>query len=62
MLAEFGPADLRDWAAGLGVATFVGTSGRVFPTEMKAAPLLRNWLHRSLQAGKRTLEWLWRGE
>jgi uncharacterized flavoprotein (TIGR03862 family) len=51
MLAAFGPADLRAWAAGLGVETFVGTSGRVFPTEMKAAPLLRAWLHRLRQAG-----------
>jgi uncharacterized flavoprotein (TIGR03862 family) len=38
--------DIRDWAHGLGVKTFVGTSGRVFPEEMKAAPLLRAWLHR----------------
>ena len=37
---------VRDWAKGLGVSTFVGTSGRVFPEEMKAAPLLRAWLHR----------------
>lgn len=37
---------VRDWAQALGVGTFVGTSGRVFPTEMKAAPLLRAWLHR----------------
>ncbi len=37
---------VRDWAHGLGVETFVGTSGRVFPTAMKAAPLLRAWLHR----------------
>ena len=37
---------VRDWAKGLGVETFVGTSGRVFPQEMKAAPLLRAWLHR----------------
>lgn len=37
---------VRDWAKGLGVDTFVGTSGRVFPQEMKAAPLLRAWLHR----------------
>jgi uncharacterized flavoprotein (TIGR03862 family) len=37
---------VRDWAQGLGVGTFVGTSGRVFPEEMKAAPLLRAWLHR----------------
>ena len=51
MLADFGPADLRAWAADLGVETFVGTSGRVFPREMKAAPLLRAWLHRLRQAG-----------
>lgn len=37
---------VRDWAQALGVDTFVGTSGRVFPKEMKAAPLLRAWLHR----------------
>jgi uncharacterized flavoprotein (TIGR03862 family) len=37
---------VRDWAQSLGVNTFVGTSGRVFPAEMKAAPLLRAWLHR----------------
>lgn len=42
----FPPQALRDWAAALGVDTFVGTSGRVFPTDMKAAPLLRAWLHR----------------
>ncbi len=45
-LDDFGPAAVRDWAAGLGIDTFVGSSGRVFPTEMKAAPLLRAWLHR----------------
>lgn len=37
---------VRAWADALGAATFVGTSGRVFPQEMKAAPLLRAWLHR----------------
>ncbi len=37
---------VRDWAHALGIETFVGTSGRVFPQEMKAAPLLRAWLHR----------------
>ena len=37
---------VRVWAKDLGIDTFVGTSGRVFPTEMKAAPLLRAWLHR----------------
>ncbi len=45
-LGDFGPQAVRDWAAGLGVSTFVGTSGRVFPAEMKAAPLLRAWLQR----------------
>ena len=44
-LAEFGATHLRDWAKGLGIDTFVGTSGRVFPTDMKAAPLLRAWMH-----------------
>jgi len=45
-LHAFGPAELRAWAEGLGVPTFTGTSGRVFPRDMKAAPLLRAWLHR----------------
>ncbi|MBL8405428.1 MAG: TIGR03862 family flavoprotein [Dechloromonas sp.] len=45
-LSVFGPTALRDWIHGLGIDTFIGTSGRVFPTEMKAAPLLRAWLHR----------------
>ncbi len=44
-LKQFGPEQLRAWAQGLGVDTFVGSSGRVFPVEMKAAPLLRAWLH-----------------
>ena len=48
-LQAFGPQAVRDWAAALGVATFVGTSGRVFPQEMKAAPLLRAWLRRLRQ-------------
>ena len=47
----FPPAQLRAWIHGLGVDTFVGTSGRVFPTDMKAAPLLRAWLHRLREAG-----------
>lgn len=53
MLARFGAAELRDWAHGLGIETFVGSSGRVFPREMKAAPLLRAWLHRLRGAGVR---------
>lgn len=44
VLAGFGACHVRDWAASLGVDTFVGTSGRVFPVDMKAAPLLRAWL------------------
>ncbi len=50
-LDAFGPDALRAWVAELGIDTFVGTSGRVFPTEMKAAPLLRRWLHRLREAG-----------
>ena len=53
MLDCFPPTALREWAHGLGVDTFVGSSGRVFPTEMKAAPLLRAWLHRLRAAGVR---------
>ena len=51
LLRRFGPAELRAWAKGLGVDTFVGSSGRVFPTDLKAAPLLRAWLHRLRGAG-----------
>lgn len=51
LLAEFGPQVLREWIHQLGVETFVGSSGRVFPMEMKAAPLLRAWLHRLREAG-----------
>jgi uncharacterized flavoprotein (TIGR03862 family) len=52
-LGAFGPQALREWANGLGIATFVGSSGRVFPHDMKAAPLLRAWLHRLRAAGVR---------
>jgi len=51
LLEAFGPQQLREWIGGLGIATFVGSSGRVFPMEMKAAPLLRAWLHRLRGAG-----------
>ncbi len=50
-LDQFGPQKVRDWVHGLGVETFVGSSNRVFPTDMKAAPLLRAWLHRLREAG-----------
>jgi len=51
MLDAFGPQQVREWVHGLGIDTFVGTSGRVFPTEMKAAPMLRAWLHRLRESG-----------
>ncbi len=53
LIDAFGPAEVRAWAEALGVPTFVGSSGRVFPTDMKAAPLLRAWLHRLRSAGVR---------
>jgi len=46
LLKDFDAQALRAWASGLGIETFVGTSGRVFPKDMKAAPLLRAWLQR----------------
>jgi uncharacterized flavoprotein (TIGR03862 family) len=51
LLDRFGPQNLRDWVHDLGIETFIGSSGRVFPTDMKAAPLLRAWLHRLRDAG-----------
>jgi uncharacterized flavoprotein (TIGR03862 family) len=53
MLKRFGPTELRTWVQGLGVSTFVGSSGRVFPTDLKAAPLLRGWLQRLRLQGVR---------
>jgi uncharacterized flavoprotein (TIGR03862 family) len=53
LLDAFGPDALRTWLQGLGVETFVGSSGRVFPSDMKAAPMLRAWLHRLKEAGVR---------
>ncbi|MVW74916.1 TIGR03862 family flavoprotein [Pseudomonas xionganensis] len=52
-LADFDAEALRAWIHGLGIDTFVGTSGRVFPTDMKAAPLLRAWLKRLRELGVR---------
>ncbi len=51
LLEEFGADELRAWAQNLGISTFVGSSGRVFPEDMKAAPLLRAWLHRLRESG-----------
>ncbi len=50
-LTRFDAGAVRAWIHALGVATFVGTSGRVFPADMKAAPLLRAWLHRLRERG-----------
>ncbi len=52
-LDNFGAEALRDWIHGLGIETFVGSSQRVFPKDMKAAPLLRAWLHRLRDLGVR---------
>lgn len=52
-LESFRPEQVREWIHGLGIDTFVGSSGRVFPTGMKAAPLLRAWLHRLRESGVR---------
>jgi uncharacterized flavoprotein (TIGR03862 family) len=46
VISSFTPADLREWAAGLGIETFEQRTGRVYPREMKAAPLLRRWVDR----------------
>ncbi|MFT0519496.1 TIGR03862 family flavoprotein [Pseudomonas faucium] len=51
LLRDFDATALRQWIHGLGIDTFVGTSGRVFPTDMKAAPLLRAWLKRLRDSG-----------
>ncbi|MDH0648320.1 TIGR03862 family flavoprotein [Pseudomonas sp. GD03858] len=51
LLRGFDAEALRQWIHGLGIETFVGTSGRVFPRDMKAAPLLRAWLKRLREAG-----------
>lgn len=52
-LDDFDADALRAWARGLGVETFIGSSGRVFPSDLKAAPLLRGWVHRLRESGVR---------
>jgi hypothetical protein len=51
LLADFSPGDLRAWAKGLGIETFIGTSGRIFPMTRQAAPLLRRWIERLRKQG-----------
>ncbi|MBN2907461.1 MAG: TIGR03862 family flavoprotein [Rhodobacteraceae bacterium] len=62
MLEVFGPDQVRSWAEGLGQPVFTGTTGRVFPTAMKASGLLRAWLGRlaGLNGALRT-RWRWTG-
>ena len=48
---QFPPTALREWAAGLGEPTYIGSSRRVFPTSFRATPLLRAWLARLTQQG-----------
>lgn len=63
VIQAFPPDDLRNWAAGLGQTTFVGSSGRVFPEALKASPLLRAWLKRLGEQGVDFhLGSEWRGE
>ncbi len=50
-VSQFDGNALREWIHGLDIETFVGSSGRVFPKDMKAAPLLRNWLKRLRESG-----------
>jgi hypothetical protein len=51
LLNAFNPSALREWAGGLGIETFQASSGRVYPKEMKAAPLLRRWITRLRELG-----------
>ena len=53
ILTAFDATAIRDWVRGLGIETFVGSSGQVFPTDFKAAPLLRAWIRRLKLAGVR---------
>ncbi|HWS77251.1 MAG TPA: TIGR03862 family flavoprotein [Thermomonas sp.] len=50
-LDGFDAAALREWTRGFGIETYVGSSGRVFPMDRKAAPLLRGWVRRLKEAG-----------
>ncbi len=62
MLQAFGPAEVQHWARGLGQELFTGSTGRVFPTVMKASPLLRAWLARLTDQGLETrTRWRWTG-
>ena len=51
LIAGFDSGALREWAAALGVETMVASTGRVYPRELKAAPLLRSWVRRLRSLG-----------
>lgn len=53
LLKEFGPSDVREWCHNLGIETFAGPSGRVFPKDMKALPALNRWMQRLRENGVR---------
>ena len=65
-IRAFSPVDLIEWCKGLGHETFVGSSGRIFPTTFKASPLLRAWLQRLVDLGvdfRTRHQWTgWNGE
>ena len=55
MIEKFHAQHIQEWMQGLGIDSYVGSSGRIFPNEMKAAPLLRAWLKRSQEQGVKFL-------
>lgn len=62
LLEAFSPDDVREWCHGLGIETFVGKSGRIFPKDMKALPILQRWLQRLNDQGVALLTgYAWRG-
>lgn len=62
IVEAFGPDEVADWARGLGIELFTGSTGRVFPVGMKASPLLRAWLARLASAGvELRTRWRWAG-
>ena len=62
ILSAFGPMEVQDWCRALGHDVYTGSSGRVFPVEMKASPLLRSWLQRLItQRVELRTRWRWTG-
>lgn len=62
LLKAFSPNEIREWCHSLGIETFIGKSGRVFPKDMKALPVLQRWLQRLSEQGVALLtRYAWRG-